>query len=320
MNLPGHRIAARLGKAALKTHALQTLRDCRASSNRAEHLECVRFIGAFCPAGDAHGSWPQSTAARPTGLSSRPESLGWEGPLPSRQLSLCTWTWAVWLSDIALLACLNTARPGRRRGIVSILELEQTENSALIIFAESERPFDAKVQVERVGTLRRQQASAENIRQSGRWKGIIASVHDPLPEPVRLPAQSSEREPANQTRHNCRVAIEIFVAVHHADKIRIIIFRIKKSARAAMGGDNSDALRERALQAQWIRELLRDHRAGMFVACVEHQYHTQLAGQRIKRIELAPPWIDSLDGRMNLDQAGARRNAPFQLLQGIGPY
>ena|SRR2546425_11601263 len=47
MNLLGHRIAACLGKAALKTHALQTLRDRRASPNRAKRLECVRFIGAF---------------------------------------------------------------------------------------------------------------------------------------------------------------------------------------------------------------------------------------------------------------------------------
>jgi hypothetical protein len=47
MNRPGHRIVAWLEKAALKTHALQTLRDCRASPNRAKHLECVRFIGAF---------------------------------------------------------------------------------------------------------------------------------------------------------------------------------------------------------------------------------------------------------------------------------
>jgi hypothetical protein len=47
MNLPGHRIIAWLGKAALKTHALQTLRDGRASLNRAKRLECVRFIGAF---------------------------------------------------------------------------------------------------------------------------------------------------------------------------------------------------------------------------------------------------------------------------------
>src|SRR6059036_1610326 len=52
MNRPGHRIAACLEKAALKTHALQTLRDCRASPNRAKRLECVRFIGAFRPARD----------------------------------------------------------------------------------------------------------------------------------------------------------------------------------------------------------------------------------------------------------------------------
>jgi len=52
MNLPRHRIAACLGKAALKPHALQTLRDRRASPNRAKRLECVRFIGAFRPARD----------------------------------------------------------------------------------------------------------------------------------------------------------------------------------------------------------------------------------------------------------------------------
>jgi len=52
MNLPGHRIATCLEKAALKTHALQTLRDRRASPNRAKRLECVRFIGAFRPARD----------------------------------------------------------------------------------------------------------------------------------------------------------------------------------------------------------------------------------------------------------------------------
>src|SRR5947207_7505323 len=40
MNLPGHRIVAWLGKAALKTHALQTLRDGRASPNLAKRLEC----------------------------------------------------------------------------------------------------------------------------------------------------------------------------------------------------------------------------------------------------------------------------------------
>ena len=52
MNLPGHRIVAWLGKAALKTHAVQTLRDCWTSPNRAKRLECVRFIGAFHPARD----------------------------------------------------------------------------------------------------------------------------------------------------------------------------------------------------------------------------------------------------------------------------
>ena len=41
-----------LGKAALKTHALQTLRDARASPKRAKRLECVRFIGAFRPPRD----------------------------------------------------------------------------------------------------------------------------------------------------------------------------------------------------------------------------------------------------------------------------
>jgi hypothetical protein len=50
MNLPGHRIEACLGTAALKTHALQTLRDGREFANRAKRLECVRFIGAFRPA------------------------------------------------------------------------------------------------------------------------------------------------------------------------------------------------------------------------------------------------------------------------------
>src|SRR3989442_15903296 len=56
MNLPGHRIIAWLGKAALKTHALQTLRDHRASPKRAKRLECVRFIGAFRPARDGQRS------------------------------------------------------------------------------------------------------------------------------------------------------------------------------------------------------------------------------------------------------------------------
>src|SRR6185503_16682734 len=40
-------------KAALKTHALQTLRDWWPSPDRAKRLECVRFIGAFRSALDA---------------------------------------------------------------------------------------------------------------------------------------------------------------------------------------------------------------------------------------------------------------------------
>jgi len=47
INLPGYRTVAWLRKAALKTHALQTLRDWQRSPNRAKRLECVRFIGAF---------------------------------------------------------------------------------------------------------------------------------------------------------------------------------------------------------------------------------------------------------------------------------
>jgi len=69
MNLPGHRIAACFGKAALKTHALQTLRDRRASPNCAKRLECVRFIGAFRPALDEGRSWSQCTAKMARGLS-----------------------------------------------------------------------------------------------------------------------------------------------------------------------------------------------------------------------------------------------------------
>src|SRR5437016_3107105 len=53
-NRPGHRIAAYVGKAALKARALQTLRDCPASPNRAKRLECVRFIAAFPRAPSGH--------------------------------------------------------------------------------------------------------------------------------------------------------------------------------------------------------------------------------------------------------------------------
>jgi len=64
----GHRIVAWLGKAALKSHALQTLRDCRASPKRAKRLECVRFIGAFRRARDGRGSSSQCTVVRPRGF------------------------------------------------------------------------------------------------------------------------------------------------------------------------------------------------------------------------------------------------------------
>ena len=47
MNRPDLRIGAWLGNAALKTHALQTLRDCRASPDRAKRLECAELAPAF---------------------------------------------------------------------------------------------------------------------------------------------------------------------------------------------------------------------------------------------------------------------------------
>ena len=47
MNYPCHPNAAGLGKAALKTHALQTLRDRQASPNRAKRLECFGFLSSF---------------------------------------------------------------------------------------------------------------------------------------------------------------------------------------------------------------------------------------------------------------------------------
>ena len=56
MNLPGHRIGACLGKAALKTHALQTPRAVRRRPAVAKRLGCVRFIGAFCLMFSIHAS------------------------------------------------------------------------------------------------------------------------------------------------------------------------------------------------------------------------------------------------------------------------
>ena len=97
MNRPGHRVAACLGKAALKTHALQTLRECRASPKRAKRLECVRFIGAFRRARDGQRFMVPTHRRKAEGLSmnraqtdppltpprrgtGQPESLpSWEG-------------------------------------------------------------------------------------------------------------------------------------------------------------------------------------------------------------------------------------------------
>src|SRR6266581_600144 len=79
MKQPGHRIADRLGKAALKTHALQTLRDRRASPNRAKRLECVRFIrfiGAFRPARDGPRFMGPMQAKHPT--SNLQAAPGWD--------------------------------------------------------------------------------------------------------------------------------------------------------------------------------------------------------------------------------------------------
>src|SRR5436190_1037574 len=57
MSLLGCRMPPRLGKAALKTRALQTLARGPLTRPRAKRLECVRFIGTFTPARAASGSW-----------------------------------------------------------------------------------------------------------------------------------------------------------------------------------------------------------------------------------------------------------------------
>src|SRR5947207_8358564 len=59
MNRPVVLGLARPGKAALKTHALQTLRGCLTSPSRAKRLECRRFIGAFRPTRDGPQLWSQ---------------------------------------------------------------------------------------------------------------------------------------------------------------------------------------------------------------------------------------------------------------------
>ena len=49
VNLSSHRVGAGLGKAALKTHALQTLTRGPLTRRNAKRLECARFISAFLP-------------------------------------------------------------------------------------------------------------------------------------------------------------------------------------------------------------------------------------------------------------------------------
>src|SRR3989441_6905426 len=70
MNLPGHRIAACLGKAALKTHALQTLPRGPLTRPRARSVWSASDLSAlFVRRGTASGSWAQCTVARPRRLS-----------------------------------------------------------------------------------------------------------------------------------------------------------------------------------------------------------------------------------------------------------
>ena len=70
MNLPGHRIAACLGKAALKTHALQTLPRGPLTRPRARSVWSASDLSAlFVRRGTASGSWSQCTVVRPRGLS-----------------------------------------------------------------------------------------------------------------------------------------------------------------------------------------------------------------------------------------------------------
>jgi hypothetical protein len=70
MNLPGHRIAACLGKAALKTHALQTLPRGPLTRPRARSVWSASDLSAlFVRRGTPSGSWSQWTVVRPRGLS-----------------------------------------------------------------------------------------------------------------------------------------------------------------------------------------------------------------------------------------------------------
>jgi hypothetical protein len=70
MNRPGHRIAASLGKAALKTHALQTLSRGPLTRPRARSVWSASDLSAlFVRRGTASGSWSQCRVVRPSGLS-----------------------------------------------------------------------------------------------------------------------------------------------------------------------------------------------------------------------------------------------------------
>src|SRR5213080_982836 len=70
MNLPGHRIAACRGKAALKTHALQTLTRRPLTPPRARSVWSAPDLSALSVRrGTASSSWSQCTVAGPKRLS-----------------------------------------------------------------------------------------------------------------------------------------------------------------------------------------------------------------------------------------------------------
>src|SRR6266849_3246520 len=70
MYLPGHRIAACLGKAALKTHALQTLTRPSLTRPRARSVWSASDLSALSVRrGTASGSWPQGTISESSRIS-----------------------------------------------------------------------------------------------------------------------------------------------------------------------------------------------------------------------------------------------------------
>ena len=68
MNLPGHRIAACLGKAALKTHALQTLSRGPLTRPQARSVCSASDLSALFVRRGTSGSWSPCTVVRPRGL------------------------------------------------------------------------------------------------------------------------------------------------------------------------------------------------------------------------------------------------------------